>query len=298
MPTVADLGGSARHLLAGSGLPVDLGALVVRMQVADSRMQDEFLHCYAFHRVAGPDEVADFTFGLAKVGMLRPMGRLLLDGRPWRDDFRWKYGWGMFEWGLHIAVARRAAFALVLHAAVVVRDGRALVLPARSGSGKSTLCAVLVGSGWEFYSDEFLVVARSPEGLRILPLRQSLALKGASCPVAEPYFPRDAWSGSWPHERRGFVRYARPPRSTPTPSASPGWILLPRYEAGAPTSLTPVPRREAFLALGPHTFTYHWRGADGFRDAAALVRGSACATLVSGSADEQVAAVDEWTRGS
>jgi len=43
---------------------------------------------------------------------------------------------------------------IALHAGVLYRDGRALLLPAPSGSGKSTLVAALVQRGWTYGSDE------------------------------------------------------------------------------------------------------------------------------------------------
>lgn len=46
--------------------------------------------------------------------------------------------------------------ALALHAGVVARAGRALVLPGPSGHGKSTLVAALLRAGWDYVSDESL----------------------------------------------------------------------------------------------------------------------------------------------
>lgn len=43
---------------------------------------------------------------------------------------------------------------VALHAGVLFRDGRTLLLPAPSGSGKSTLVAALVQRGWAYGSDE------------------------------------------------------------------------------------------------------------------------------------------------
>lgn len=45
---------------------------------------------------------------------------------------------------------------LVLHAAMVAKNGRGLILPASSGSGKSTLTAWLVREGFEYGSDELV----------------------------------------------------------------------------------------------------------------------------------------------
>jgi predicted ATPase len=47
----------------------------------------------------------------------------------------------------------------MLHAAVVEKNGKALILPALPGSGKSTLSAALAMNGWRFLSDEFTMIS-------------------------------------------------------------------------------------------------------------------------------------------
>lgn len=45
-----------------------------------------------------------------------------------------------------------------VHAGAVARDGRVVALPAVSGGGKTTLTAALLRDGWEYVSDEALVI--------------------------------------------------------------------------------------------------------------------------------------------
>ena len=49
------------------------------------------------------------------------------------------------RWTLNLCVFHQPSRDLVLHAAVVERDGRALIMPAVPGSGKSTLLRTLNG---------------------------------------------------------------------------------------------------------------------------------------------------------
>lgn len=51
---------------------------------------------------------------------------------------------------------------VAVHAGVVARGGRALAVPAASGGGKTTLVAALLRDGWEYVSDEALVLG--PDG--------------------------------------------------------------------------------------------------------------------------------------
>lgn len=291
--------GELAERLASTDVRVRLGPMVAQFGLSDPASVQVFRHLYGRHPLAAGDEVPDFTFSLQRTRLSRwrrgEYGSILLDGVPLTRPFEWQYSWPMFEWGLHIAVSKRGGFALMLHAAVVARGGRALVLPAASGSGKSTLCALLIAAGWDFVSDEFLVLRRTGRGLVINPLPQPVALKGESLGIAGPLFPGQDWGGVWPHASKGTIRYLRPPMIDPGAELSPGWIVLPRFVSGASTAFTPVPPGEVFMAVGPNAFTYHWRGADGFRDAAELVRSSSCARLEFGDGHEAVAALDSWT---
>lgn len=47
---------------------------------------------------------------------------------------------------------------LAFHVAVVTRGDRCLVIPGRSGAGKTTLTAALLSVGWDYVSDEALVL--------------------------------------------------------------------------------------------------------------------------------------------
>jgi hypothetical protein len=65
-----------------------------------------------------------------------------------------------------------------LHAAACARDESGYVLLGPSGSGKTTAMLSLIASGWNYLSDDAIVVSNEPEG-RILarPLRRSFSLK-------------------------------------------------------------------------------------------------------------------------
>ncbi len=301
MKTVADVPAEElAMLLAAVDFRIRLGPMVAQIALGDTGSVAVFRHLYGRHPVAGEDEVPDFTFGIEQVRAPRfrrgLWGRMLLDGLPLTLPFEWRYSWPMFEWGLHTAVSHRGGFALMLHAAVVARNGRALILPAASGSGKSTLCALLVAAGWQFLSDEFLVLTGTRNDLVVSSLPQPIALKGPSVALVEPLFPAEDWGAGWPHASKGMIRYLRPPLMPWDAELAPGWILLPRFVAGSEeTRFLPVARRDAFLAVGPNAFNYHIRGADGFRAAAELVRRSECAAIEFGDGHDAVRAIDQWT---
>lgn len=69
--------------------------------------------------------------------------------------------------GLNQAAATHASDAILLHAGVVARGGRALVVCGESGAGKSSLVAALIVDGWEYLTDE--VAAIDPDGWKVTP---------------------------------------------------------------------------------------------------------------------------------
>src|SRR5690606_10590454 len=107
-------------------------------------------------------------------------------------------------------------------------------------------------------------------------------------------FDRSEWSAPWPHASKGTIRYLRPPPVDHDMTLRPGWIVLPRFEAGGTATIEPLGRGQAFLAMGPNSFNYHWRGEDGFRDATELVRASRCATARFGEGDSVVGELESW----
>ncbi|MGE9115877.1 ATP-binding cassette domain-containing protein, partial [Escherichia coli] len=62
------------------------------------------------------------------------------------------------EMAMNLQLALGERRFLLLHAATVERDGRAIVLTGESGAGKSTLAALLSGRGWRLMGDEFALV--------------------------------------------------------------------------------------------------------------------------------------------
>lgn len=94
---------------------------------------------------------------------------------------------GALDAAIRLFVATHAPDLVFVHAGVVARGGRALVLPAATFAGKSELTAALVRAGATYYSDEYAVIDRA--GLvhpyaRALSLRPRGARAAAEVPAA------------------------------------------------------------------------------------------------------------------
>jgi hypothetical protein len=82
---------------------------------------------------------------------------------------------GALESRIRLTVAEYAENFVFLHAGVVSRKKKAIVIPGKSFSGKTTLVSELIKRGCEYLSDEYAVLDR--EGL-VHPFPKKLSLRG------------------------------------------------------------------------------------------------------------------------
>ena len=201
-----------------------------------------------------------------------------------------------FEWGLNWLIASQAQQYLMFHAAVLERHGRALLLPADPGSGKSTLCSALMLNGWRLLSDEFGLYR--PETGLLDPLPRPIPLKNESIDVIREYSPEAVLGPVFPKTRKGNVAHVRPlTRSGSDAQASvpPGWVVFPRYRAGAQPLLHPFAKGRAFLQLSGNSFNYRLQGARGFNGVADVTENCDTWYLEFGDLDEAIALLTQMT---
>jgi len=127
----------------------------------------------------------------------------------------------------------------VLHAAVVARNGRCVLLPAAAGSGKSTLAAALAARGFVFFSDEVAPITRGTH--RVLPVPSCIGLKSGAWPVLTPLFPSLATLPVHDRQDGKRVKYLPPPsNSLPTDldrSLRVHAIMMPHFTGRGHTQL-------------------------------------------------------------
>lgn len=171
----------------------------------------------------------------------------------------------MLEWGLNWCVSSYCHQYLILHAAVVERNGGALILPAPPGSGKSTLCAGLVNRGWRLLSDELAMI--DPVGPSIVPIPRPVSLKNASIDIIREFSPSATLGPIVRDTVKGSVAHMRPPIDSVkrgAEHAAPRWVVMPRYMAGADARLDPLSRARGFMQLSQNAFNYDVHGRQGF----------------------------------
>lgn len=280
--------------LAGPGLCLRTGPVVTRIRSRVAAVADGIALHYAEHTLADAEGFADFHIGVERPAGLRrwfhPQVLFSYDGDVPFAPLPGDQGFPMLEWGLNWCVSSHCHQYLTLHAAVVERGGRALILPAPSGSGKSTLCAGLTFSGWRLLSDELTLI--EPAGGRIAPLPRPISLKNQSIDAVRR-FSSEAVIGPVVHETiKGDLAHVRPPKEGVERDRErplPRWVVLPHYVEGSPPRLEPLPKAQAFMRLVDSAFNYHVHGRRGFDVLAALVEHCDCYSFTYSALDDAAA---------
>lgn len=297
---IAELGagGVAKRLDARSGLSFRVGpfTICVRSRAASFAEAVEFF--YGEYPLADQDGFADFHLSLERPFGLRrwwrPQVYVKLDGLDVFEPYPLDHAFPHYEWGLNFFVAKRAHQYLMLHAAVLEKYGRALILPAYPGSGKSTLCAALMLRGWRLLSDEFGFVR--PSDAVLLPMPRPIALKNRSIEIIGRFSDAAALGPTFPNTRKGSVAHLRPTAESVArmgEAAKPYRVVFPLYRADASLELTQLAKSYALLKLATNAFNYEIMGRTGFDLAARLADACSCHNLVYSDLDMAISQLDE-----
>lgn len=284
--------------LAGPGLHLQTGPFVTLVRSSIDHVADGIALLYPDYPLLADPGFADFYVNMRQAGGLRRLAgrqvRFDHDGHAPFKPLPLDQAFPMFEWSMNWCVSSRAHDYLVIHAAVVERNGCAAILPAPPGSGKSTLCAALVTrGGWRLLSDE-LTLVRLGDG-RIVPLPRPVSLKNASIDVIRAFAPDAVFSRAVQDTNKGTVAHVKAPADSVAralDTASARWIVFPRYQAGAAPLLEPLAQGRAFMQVAQNAFNYSLLGAAGFEALGGLIEGSASYHFRYSALDDALAAFE------
>ena len=224
---------------------------------------------------------------------MRPQARFVVDGIEPFTPLPQVQALPMIEWGLNWCITAYSQHVLILHAAAVARGNRAVIMPAPPGSGKSTLCAALVNRGWRLLSDE-LTIIRLDTG-EICGLARPVNLKNKSIDIIRDFAPDAFLSKPVLDTTKGTVALMAPSAESVNSvgqMAKPCWMILPRYKAGAATSLVPMQTGSAFLQIAENAMNYHVLGVKGFEAVGIVVDQCQHFTFEYSRLDEAIAQFD------
>lgn len=286
-----------RSALRDGSLCLRTGAFTVRVRSLLPAVADTLALLYADYPAEVGAPYADFHIHLRRPrGLrrwLRPQVAFDMDGAAPFLPLPLDQAFPMFEWVFNWYISSRAHSYLMIHAAAVEKNGRVAILPAPPGSGKSTLCAALVCSGWRLLSDELCLV-RLADGL-VQPVPRPVSLKNASIGVIRAFAPGAVLSAEVEDTAKGTIAHLKAPRDSVLRAAEcapPGWIIFPRYVAGADLSLEPMARARAFTQVAENSFNYGVLGRDGFEALGEVAERAPGYALSYGRLDDALALFD------
>lgn len=273
-----------RRLKSATGLRLRMGPFAAAVQTPLPAVADSIYQLYGQYPLVEEDAFTDFTVSIRRPAGFRrfwsPQVTFGLDGQEPFNPLPGDQGFPLLEWGLNWCVYGMCHQYLILHAAVLERNGRALILPAPSGSGKSTLCAALLFHGWRLLSDELTLIC--PQTGHLVANPRPVSLKNASIEVISKLVPEVHFGSRIKETTKGIVAHFAAPRAAlenASRAALPGWVVMPKYRAGSATLLQPLEKARALMQLAENSFNYDIFGREGFDLLAKLVDRSACFTF-------------------
>ena len=283
-----------RALKSQSGLRVRTGPVTSSIVTHLPEVATAIRALYADHPLAGPDDFIDFQIGVRRPHNARALWRKQVvfefGGQSPFNPLPGDQGFPLLEWGMNWCAYAHCHQYLILHAAVLERGGRALIMPAPSGSGKSTLCAGLLFNGWRLLSDELTLI--DPRDGTIVPIPRPVSIKNASIDVLSKFVPGLVFGSRVAETVKGVVAHFKPPADAvarASETAIPTWVVMPKYVPGLPATLTPQPKARAFMGLIENAFNYDVFGADGFDVLGSVIDRSSCFTFEYGFLEDAIA---------
>lgn len=280
-----------------------LAPFVVSIRSDVPALVDSLAQMYSDYPVEAQESFADFHIELRRgKGLrrwIRPQVDFYFDGVPTFHPLPLNQAYPMLEWGLNWCIASHAHQYLIVHAAVIERSGKAVIMPAPPGSGKSTLCAALVNRGWRLLSDE-LALLEIDTG-QVVPLARPINLKNRSIEIIQRFVPDAVLTPPVLDTRKGKVALLRPPadsvRHIDEP-AVPAWIVFPKYVTDAPAVFRSFSKGQTCLKVAQESFNYDIHGHAGFELITRMIDGCDCYEFSYGELDDAVQAFAELAASS
>jgi HprK-related kinase A len=271
------------------------GPFVTRLETGHPLVRHSVARLYDEDARIASSEFSDFHITVASPRLRRwwrPTVNFYLDGSPLFRPAPSAHAPLIFEWGLNLVIATHAHQYLMVHAAVLERGGRAVIIPGPPGSGKSTLAAGLAHRGWTLLSDELALV--EPDTGLLLGLGRPISLKNNSIDIIRRFAPNVVMSEPVPGTSKGTVALAKAPNGwTAGRAVTPAWIVFLDFQPGTEPRFAPRPKAESFIELAVNSMNYSILGERGFTVLGNLVDRSRCLEFAYGDLGDGVRCLTE-----
>jgi HprK-related kinase A len=298
-PDTSVHGASVRRAIVGIG-----GfAIAISLDVPRPDLEQQIERLYGLYPRHDPRTLSDVTISLrpqsGRRTRFRPAIRVFANDEAPYQAVPERWALPVIEATINWFVWSYVTRVLLLHAAVVERDGRAVILSGPAGAGKSTLCAALIARGFRFLTDEIALLR--PNDGRLQPHPRPISLKNEAIELMAKMLPDAHISDRFANATKGTVAFMRPPTQSIAAAgetARPALVIFPTYAPAAGFELRPVERSQAFMRLIESSANYLTLLATGFDTLADLVEACDHYSLDYRSLDDAVGAIDRLARVS
>jgi len=177
---------------------------------------------------------------------------------------------------------------LFFHAAVLARNGSAVLFPGPSGAGKSTLSLALASRGWTYLSDEVAPV--NEDDLSVHPYLRAIKLR----PSGFELFPflREIREAS--ANERQYLRLRELPITLGRGSYEVQSVVFPNYKPGGPPRLIPLPKAVEAMELAKCCFSFDLANGKTLLGIQRLVKSTDCFRFEIGEISESCDLLDSF----
>ncbi|MET0106702.1 MAG: HprK-related kinase A [Sedimenticola sp.] len=288
--------------LGGDGVALSIGPFAVKLKSRIGYVARGLRRLYGDYRVMPDGSFYDFHIAIERPRGIRsrfqPQSLFLVDGETPFKPLPLNQAYPFFEWGLNWCVAQYSHQYLILHAAVVEKDGIAGIIPGNPGAGKSTLCASLVASGWRLLSDEMALIPSGENTL--IPVPRPISLKNNSIDILKAYAPEQVYGDSYHDTAKGTIAHMKPPVESIERAgefATPRLLIFPHFDPESEISVSAFSKGQSFLKTVECSFNYDYLGADGFNRIKRLISSCDCYNFTYSSLEEGLNGVsDLWEK--
>jgi len=262
----------------------------------DKKFFDEFLELNSALTLPGNGKLPQVQYSViknTKYFCIRENGKLRQ---------RWAHRWPLY---LSVMMSVRDSLYLhlkeylFLHAGALAKNNKAVLLPGPSGSGKSTLTLGLLNYGYQYLTDEVVVIDLSD--LRVLPFQRPIYIYGwqsvASAEV-EKFFKFYRFKERYGNTMQPW-QYAVPQQEAVLPkdtSFEVAWIVFPTYnETQKDSYLKPMSRAAAVFNLMQNGWNTQYSTDLGLQLCSELVKKADCYELVMGDLKEACELIEGLT---
>lgn len=221
----------------------------------------ELIYGSAFLEKLSKIEFVDYHITICFSGGIRkfykPQARFLSDEREPFKPLKANQAYAMMEWGMNWTVAAYELQHVIIHAAVLEKNGKAILFPAPPGSGKSTLTAHLANSGWRLLSDEMALI--EPGSHTVIPFVRPICLKNSSIGLAKSWFPDCNYSTIAKDTHKGNVIHMAPSSAALNEAKTPAKIVgvvFPQFDKSIELDIYQLNMTDAFMKLVENAFNF------------------------------------------